>query len=453
VSDLSSASREELLEIIAQQQAQIAALLLRVEELGARVAELEAENLRLRRGGGSPAEFSIKPSRPPKEEQPRKHRARGFARRREKPDEVRYHRLERCSDCGAKLTGEGWEHRRHQVIEVELRRRVVDHVVMARRCGVCGKRALPKLEDKAIGAVGKRRFGASVQSLVTVLNVAGRLPIRMIRRVLQETCGLHLSNGGLVHLLDGMRAAAEPTVKELLEQVRASSSVCADETGWREDGVNGYLWTFSTPTLRYFEYRHSRAGQVAGEVLGEAFGGTVTCDFYAAYNKLGAVLQRCWPHLLRDAKELAALNSDRPEVAAWREALKALYLEAKAFHHDHPRKRTQARRYFEAKAAKLAQPYANDPTAPQRTLAQRILKHLHELFVFVSDPDVPGDNNLAERSLRPAVIARKISGGTRSSKGSETKMKLMSLFGTWQAQGKPLHATCQGLLLSPARSP
>ena len=141
-------------------------------------------------------DFSVKASRPSKEKKPRKHRAQGFARRREKADEVRYHVLARCPDCGAKLSGEGWEHRRHQVIEVELKRRVVDHVVMARRCGVCGKRALPKLEDKEIGAVGKRRFGASVQSLVTVLNVAGHLPIRLIRRMLQETGVTDFSGDG-----------------------------------------------------------------------------------------------------------------------------------------------------------------------------------------------------------------------------------------------------------------
>ena len=69
---------------------------------------------------------------------------------------------------------------------------------------------------------------------------------------------------------------------------------------------------------------------------------------------------------------------------------------------------------FEARAAALARPYAEDPEAPQRMLSQRILKHLPELFVFVEDLDVPGDNNLAERSLRTVVIARKISGGTRS---------------------------------------
>lgn len=281
-----------------------------------------------------------------------------------------------------------------------------------------------------------------------MLNIAGRLPIRSLRRILQETCGLQLSNGAVVHLADGVSAAAEPTVKALLVEVRASPSVCADETGWREDGVNGYLWTFATPRVRYFVRDASRAGRVPVAVLGENFVGTVTGDFYAAYNKLGAVLQRCWPHLLGDAKDLAEINADRPEVMAWEQALKALYQEV-----DDPRKRTKARRYFETKTRKLAQPYANDPAAPQRTLAQRILKHLHELFVFVADPQVPGDNNLAERSLRPAVIARKISGGTRSPKGSQTKMKLMSLFGTWQAQGKPLFAACQQLLLSPARTP
>jgi len=80
-------------------------------------------------------------------------------------------------------------------------------------------------------------------------------------------------------------------------------------------------------------------------------------------------------------------------------------------------------------------------------LAQRLLKHLSELFVFVSDPAVPATNNLAERSLRPAVIARKISGGTRSPKGSATRMGLMSLLGTWAAQGKSQLQGCRELLL------
>ena len=81
-----------------------------------------------------------------------------------------------------------------------------------------------------------------------------------------------------------------------------------------------------------------------------------------------------------------------------------------------------------------------------QTLCKRIECFLPELFVFVAIPGVPAHNNLAERSVRPLVIARKISGGTRSPKGSQTRMGLASLFGTWMAQGlNPFHQ-CLALL-------
>jgi hypothetical protein len=331
---------------------------------------------------------------------------------------------------------------------VVLQLRVVDHVILARWCGVCQKRVLPRLEASEFGVQGKRRLGVSVQALVAALHIGYRVPMRMIRRMLREMLGLQISEGEVVELLDGMKRAGRASLEQLLEAVRGSPAVCADETGWRQDGDNGYLWGFFTPTLRWFEYRDTRAGQVPVEVLGEEFGGTVTCDFYSGYNKLG-VLQRCWVHLLRDAKELAEINADRPPVAAWVEALRALYQEAKGCCHPSARVRQKQRRRLERLAAQLARPFVDDPDAPQRTLAQRIMKHRHELFVFVSNPEVAGDNNLAERSLRPAVIARKISGGTRSPKGSDTRMGLMSLVGTWTAQGKPLLESFTQTLLSP----
>jgi len=438
VENLAAASREELIAII--------------EALAARVASLEEEVRRLRQGKGGGTALAVKPSRPPKQKQTRKRRDRSFVRRKETPDEVRYHAVESCPDCGRKLCG-GWEHRRRQTIEVTVQMKVVDHVLLARRCGVCEKRWLPKLGDEVIGAQGKRRLGVSVQALVAMLHIGCRVPMKMIRRILREMCGLRISEGEVVALLDGVRVAGEASLQQLLEQVRGSPAVSGDETGWRQDGDNGYLWTFATPTIRYLLYRKSRAGQVPKEVLGEEFAGVVSCDFYAGYNKLG-VLQRCWFHLLKDAKELAELNADRPETVAWVEALKALYEEAKAGGltlGELPageRRRDQARRHFERLATGLARPYAKHPNAPQRVLCQRILRHRHELFVFLSNPAVPATNNLAERSLRPAVVARKISGGTRSPKGSDTKMGLMSLFGTWQVQDKSLLESCRQLLLS-----
>jgi len=82
------------------------------------------------------------------------------------------------------------------------------------------------------------------------------------------------------------------------------------------------------------------------------------------------------------------------------------------------------------------------------TLCERVERFLPELFVFVAIPGVPAHNNLAERSVRPLVVARKISGGTRSPKGSQTRMGLASLFGTWMAQHlNPFHQ-CLALLTS-----
>ncbi|NIQ82846.1 MAG: IS66 family transposase [Anaerolineae bacterium] len=439
--NLVAATKEELIAII--------------EALRARVEELEEEVRRLRQGKGGGKPLGVRPSRQRKEKKPRKRRERSFVRRREQATELRYHAVERCGDCGRKLEG-GWEHRRRQVIQLELAPlRVIDHVMMGRRCGICQKRWLPELSERELGVQGKRRFGVSVQALVAMLHIRCRVPIEVVRQMLGEMFGLRISEGEVVGLLDGVRRAGEKEIAALLEEVRSSPSVCGDETGWRQDGDDGYLWTFVTPKVRYFLYRKSRSGQVPEEVLGQEFAGVVNCDFYGGYNKLG-LLQRCWFHLLKDAKKLAEINADRPATVAWVEALQSLYKEAKACCvalEELPancRARRRQRGRFERLAGALAQPYAKEPNAPEHLLAKRILKHLHELFVFISDPAVPATNNLAERSLRPAVVARKISGGTRSDKGSETKTGLMSIFGTWQLRRKPLLASCRELLLSRA---
>ncbi|MCH7622182.1 MAG: transposase, partial [Chloroflexi bacterium] len=105
----------------------------------------------------------------------------------------------------------------------------------------------------------------------------------------------------------------------------------------------------------------------------------------------------------------------------------------------------------------LARPFLNDPLAVQAKLCRRMERFIKELFVFVSDPAVPPDNNAAERSLRHLVISRKISGGTRSDQGTDTKpvlslvegMTLASLFGTWRARGLNPLLECRRLLTSP----
>ena len=95
------------------------------------------------------------------------------------------------------------------------------------------------------------------------------------------------------------------------------------------------------------------------------------------------------------------------------------------------------RRHYDAlwqRTQLLGRQYAQVKNDPCQAMAKRLLRHLDELYQFVLHPTVPADNNLAERALRPLVVQRKVSGGSRSHVGSQTRFGLASLFHTWQAR-------------------
>ena len=140
----------------------------------------------------------------------------------------------------------------------------------------------------------------------------------------------------------------------------------------------------------------------------------------------------------------------------WAKDVKALYERAVAYAGPDPSlsaaKQEGARRTqqyaFEQELWQLSAPYAHT-SSPLHTLCERVERFLPELFVFVARPEVPAHNNLAERSVRPLVIACKISGGTRSPNGSQTRMALFSLFGSWAAQGLNPFFHCLAALAQP----
>jgi len=462
VSAFDELSREELIEIILRQQGQIAAkeeLIASLQQtiiiFEARIAELERQLA----GKGGPPPW-VKPNAAlrnkkakEQEKKERKKRSESFVRRRETPTEVVYHAVSECPDCGRALHG-GWEHARRQVIEVpQMRVRVIEHVVLARSCGVCRKTCLPE-RDFSEQVVGQSRLGVGLMSLIGSLRADCRLPIRQIRSLLQILYGVSISTGEITAVLQRIAQRGQAFCQQLRDQVRGSPFVHADETGWREDGQNGYLWSFSTPTLRYFLYDRSRAGLVAREVLGEAFEGVVVSDFYGGYNAISGKNQRCWVHLLRDLHKLRQTHPCDTSVGEWVDRIVSLYREATGYQAQCRQKprvhnvlvRREHRRRFEGDLSWLAVPYLEDKSDPRCVLAQRLDRYASELFVFIEHPDVPSQNNAAERAIRPAVIARKISGGSRSAKGSETMATLLSLFGTWRLQGKDPWQACRQML-------
>jgi transposase len=435
------AQLEQLRAEHAEQQAQIERLTGRVRELERELAERPAKGA----GRGMPGH---KPEEAEAKAKPRKARAGGYARRRELPTDVVVHALANCPDCGEPLDG-GSPKWSRQVLEVEpAPAAVVEHVFVERTCRRCRRTWTPTAAAELGGVVdGRQRLGVGLVSLIATLREEARLPVRAIRWYLQAVHGLALGIGTIVATLRRVAGRAGGEAAAILERIRAGPLAHLDETGWRQNGKNGYVWTASTPTERYFT-RGGRHKEEVDAILGPAFAGVLLSDFYAADDHYDGLHQRCWAHLLRDIHDLGKQHPADEPLRAWAEAVHDAYVAAHAFSSPDQAERVAAKQRFEAELLGTCRPYL-EAEVPQRTLCRRLEKYLGELFVFVLHPDVPSDNNAAERSLRHLVTARKISGGTRSDQGTDTRMTLATVFGTWRARGIDPLLACRQLLTQP----
>jgi hypothetical protein len=422
-------------------------------------AALKDENARLREElgkKGGPPSWS-KANTPPRVQQPRKKRAQGASRKCvADPDEVIEHAVDVCPECGRALTG-GWEYSSRETLAFpsELMR-VVRHLRVARRCGVCGTVVVGTPDPVQHGLVGQHRVDARGMSLIAYWHTICRLPLQVIRQLLQRCYACTLSLGALRYLLDAVAAAGQDDYRRLRNEIRGSPVVHQDETGWREDGNNGYVWAAVTDAVRYFERHGTRSGEVPKAILGEDFCGVVVCDGYKGYDPLACQLQRCWVHLVRHGHEITTRYPDAAEAHAWVDGVRALYDDAKAlvaspgYAELAESVRAAHRLACQQQLLAHAQPAVTSTIKEQACLAKYLTGYINELFVFVHYPEVPSENNPAERAIRPLVIARKVCGGTRSAQGSRTKMVLMSLLHTAQLRGlDPLAAVEQMLLGTP----
>jgi hypothetical protein len=204
--------------------------------------------------------------------------------------------------------------------------------------------------------------------------------------------------------------------------------VHVDETGWRIDGQNFWLWAFTDPTFTLYHVDESRGGKVPLKLLGKAFDGVVVSDFYGAYNRLPGPKQRCLVHLLREVKETSAADkafgatSFARRLRRWcKAALELTNLAPKL-------KTAEYRAQTDPLENRLQKIIDLDDPHPD---AQRLTKrHRQELTRFLYDKHLEGTNNRAERALRPAVVMRKITGGNRSPSGAQAWAKLASLMAT-----------------------
>jgi hypothetical protein len=226
------------------------------------------------------------------------------------------------------------------------------------------------------------------------------------------------------------------------QQVRHSPCVNADETGWRVNGQNHWLWVFTSKDAALYLIDKSRGSKVVSNVLSAKYEGVLTTDFYSSYNQLRArAKQRCLAHLLREIKrveEKDKLSADSID-GQFCEGVKTIFKQTIDVWNEYRKGMKVLQDLTKEKGRAISRlvelllwPLKHKDT---RRLRRRIIKHNQELFVFLDNPAVEPTNNRAERQLRPMVIMRKVTFGNRSALGALNQAVMMSVIQTGVLNG------------------
>jgi transposase len=323
---------------------------------------------------------------------------------------------QQCSHCGAsdlEPTGQFEDHFVSDIPEPKLEWHRYRRYVY--RCRCCERTCQGRGDLEIPGS----HIGPRARLLACYCRAHLGISLGKTQHLARDFFGLDVSRAGLLgHLRWGGRLF-EPVVDELLEMLRESPVVQADETGWRIDGKIAWAWCFRDTRLALFLIDRRRNRDVIVRVLGESFAGTLVSDFYAAYNGLDCPKQRCLVHLLR---ELAKLREQLPwqSVRAFIQPLVDLFQDAIQLGKDRDKLgRAAFHKAYKDIIERFDDLILNTQTRHPDCLRiwKRLFKHCGELFIFLDDPRVPADNNGAERDIRSMAAARS-DGGTHRAEWS-----------------------------------
>jgi len=369
-----------------------------------------------------------------------------------------------CVKCGSRQWKD--QHPIEQFIEEipVVRPRVTRLRTYEATCACCGETARsrhPLQVSQATGAAAVQ-LGPRALALAADLNKSKCLSMRKTCAVLKDCFGLSLTPGGLSQALTRVAAKVEPQYFDIHQNLFQAPSLHVDETSWWVAGSLWWLWVFTHPRGTFYFIDQGRGREVLDAVIGDAFPGTLVSDCLATYDLETGVQQKCYSHHLKAIRNAVKIH---PELAeGFLAESKALLQRALALGQEKDlwRQSQALASGSQANALELGRPPATPaPQPPEHFLEQRqqleiqaeallalprahaaeeavrnrLVKQRDHLFTFLDLEGVDATNNLAERQLRPAVIARKISCGNKTPAGAKTFQILASIAATCSQLG------------------
>ena len=379
----------------------------------------------------------------------------GFFRKKPKEiDRIEEVTLDTCPDCGSKDLTEcedAHEHVQEDIILPKV------EVTLYRKHRYYCKNCKKVLAPRGAGEIPGSRIGPRAKAFAAFLRYAIKISERDVTALFFKVFNLKIASSSISGFMDQLKAEALPVYEKLIESIRHSRFLHADETGWSIDGINHWLWKFSNKKICVSHIDKSRGQTVVDKIIGSAYNGVLITDFLSAYNKIEAqAKQRCLVHILRDLKKVMEYWHDDREVMRYCQRLKALFEGAIQLYKDYKGKPWDAAYRSRRESTAHALKDFGFPNPNKRILkrfAKRLERHKNEILTFLYVKDIDPHNNHAEQQIRPDVIFRKITFGNRSLAGAENHSVIMSVIQTAKLNGIDPIETLSKLLLRDKANP
>jgi transposase len=352
----------------------------------------------------------------------------GTTRETPTPNRFKELKLKKCPDCGKRLGRPRSIHKR--IIEdiPEPQPLIITQFTIPHYfCNCCNKQVIPRdseLPDEGL-------FGFNLQAEIALMKYEDRLPHRKIAGTLNRRYILQLTPATILDITRRVADKLQGNYDEIKQQVKESMQVNADETGIKVKGKQFWTWVFVTLTAALFLIRPNRGQKTVKEALGKDYNGILTCDGWTSYPTCVERIQRCWAHLLREAKWYAEKYEGTArdvynELCGIFKRIKKITVNTI--------RGVRTRTYnWCMKEMKYIIGRCNAYTE-LRSFATKLENGLEHWFTCVLHPQIEPTNNKAERALTEIVVQRKIS-SLWNEKGVRIKETIISVLATWRLRG------------------
>lgn len=433
-------------------EALVEALRAIVQRQEQRIAELERKLASSGRNSSNsskpPSSDIVKPPKPDKGQGTKRHRGGQpghpmHDRPPFEPDQVdltQVHTLTGCPCCGGPVALTDNSPRILQKVELkdEVPWTVTQHESQAFSCARCQQvHYAPMPAEVERGGM----LGPKLMALIAYLKAAHHASFSTIRKHFRDVLKLPISRGRLAKAAQQVSQSLEYTHEELGRLLVEQDTLRIDETGHKDNGRQHWTWCFRAGQFTWFHIDATRSSQVLLDVLGQAFEGVISCDYFSAYRKYmgdcDVRVQFCLAHLIRQLKYLAGLPEAK--TAAYGQRLLDHVRELFQVIHTGPASKPAI---LKGRLEQISQRILRSATTrvPASSEAQAMAKRFHThgqaYFQFITTPGIEPTNNLAEQAIRFVVIDRHITQGTRSDKGQRWCERIWTVLATCAQQGR-----------------